>query len=152
MAEESPQKEVIFPHKAYRFRVSFFVEGEEVEAYFQSVGGLSGSYTAESYPEGGIAGYQHQLTSRASFGPLTLKRGMTRDRQLYDWCEEVFLTMHTVPRDVLVSLFDEQQEVVDSWLILHAIPTNWSASDLSADSSAIVIESMQMSYQHFIRI
>ena len=125
---------------------------QEVEAYFQSVSGLKGGYTAEQYAESGVAGYQHQLTSRSSFGPLTLKRGITQDKLLYRWCEKTFLTMHTVPVNILVSLLDEQREIVDSWLILQAIPTNWDASDLSADSASVVMETIQLSYQHFIRI
>ena len=142
----------MFPHKAYRFRVSFLFTGLEIESYFQSVTGIKGGYSPGSYAEGGVAAYSHHLTERSSFGPLSLKKGLTEDRLLFSWCEATFQTMKTVPANVLISLLDEHQEPVENWLFIHAIPSSWDASGLDAGQSSIVLESIQLHYQYFTRI
>lgn len=145
-----------FPHKGYHFRVAFMIPGAPApssgEAFFQSVSGLDGGFSPQPYTEGGVAGYSHQLTNRSSFGPLVLKRGMTSDKALYKWCEATFHSMRTVPVNVLVSLLDSKHEPVENWLVIHAIPTKLNTSGLDAESSSVVLETMTMSYQYFIRI
>jgi phage tail-like protein len=145
-----------FPHKGYHFRVSFIIPGiadiSPVEAYFQSVSGLDGGFSSVPYAEGGIAGYSHKLTDRASFGPLVLKRGLTENKALSAWCQTSFLTMRTVPINVLVSLLDSKHEPVENWLIIHAIPTKLNTSGFDATNSNVVMETMTMDYQYFIRV
>lgn len=123
-----------------------------VESYFQSVSGLNGGYSPKPYAAGGIAGYSHQLTDRSSYGPLVLAKGMTRDKAIQTWCETTFLTMRTVPVNVLVSLLGVDQEPLENWLVLHAIPTKLNTSGFDAKTSAIVVETMTLSYHHYIRI
>ncbi|HHG84044.1 MAG TPA: phage tail protein [Bacteroidetes bacterium] len=145
-----------FPHTGFHFRVSFMIPGTKdlspVEAHFQSVSGLDGGFSSVNYAEGGIAGYSHKLTDRSSFGPLVLKRGMTEDKALSRWCEATFLTMRTVPVNVLVSLLDSKQEPVENWLVIHAIPTKLNTSGFDATSSQVVMETLTMDYQYFIRV
>ena len=141
-----------FPHRGYRFNVSFMFPGVNVQANFQSVSGLSGGYSPEPFVEGGVSAFTHKLTSRSAFTPLTLKRGLTSSRLLYNWCDVTFKTMRTVPTDVLISLLDEKQQPVESWMVLQAIPTNWSASNFDATSSSVVFETLTLNFQNFIRI
>ncbi|WP_062054088.1 phage tail protein [Aquimarina longa] len=142
----------IFPHKSYRFKVSFLFGNIEVEGYFQSIDGLKGGYSTNPYAEGGVAAFSHQLTNRSSFGPLTLKRGLTKDRALFTWCEATFQTMTTVPANILISLLDENKQPIDNWLIVHAIPFNWDVSSFDATQSKIAFETIKLNYQYFTRI
>lgn len=142
-----------FPHKGFRFRVSFLFAGSvEVEGFFQSVNGLKGGYTPSTYQEGGVSAFTHQLTDRSAYGPLTLKKGLTNDSFLYSWCQATFQTMRTVPADVLISLLNEQREPIDNWMLVHAIPSSWDASGIDANQSQIMIESIQLSYQYFMKM
>ena len=145
-----------FPHKGFHFRVSFLIPDlvklSPVEAYFQSVSGLDGGFSSVAYAEGGIAGYSHKLTDRSSFGPLVLKRGLTEDKTLSNWCQASFLTMRTLPINVLVSLLDHQLQPVENWLVIHAIPTKLNTGGFDANSSDVVMETLTLDYQYFIRI
>ncbi|HAP62323.1 MAG TPA: hypothetical protein DCR93_23445 [Cytophagales bacterium] len=142
-----------FPHKGFRFRVSFLFAGSvEIEGYFQSVNGLKGGYSPGSYQEGGVSAFTHQLTERSAYGPLTLKKGLTQDNFLYSWCQTTFQTMRTVPANVLISLLDEKREPVENWMLVHAIPTNWDATGMDSGQSQIMIESIQLSYQYFMKM
>lgn len=145
-----------FPHTGYQFRVSFLIPGLStlgpVESHFQSVSGLSGGYSPKPYAAGGIAGYSHQLTERSSYGPLVLAKGMTSNQALQTWCETTFLTMRTIPVNVLISLLGKNQEPLENWMVLHAIPTKFNTSGFDAKSSNVVVETMTLSYHHYIRI
>ena len=121
-------------------------------ASFQTVSGLNFGYTPESKAEGGISGFSHSLTNRGSYGTLELKRGLTSDLGLYDWCEGTSNTLVTQPCNVLVSLLDEQSNPVRNWLVFHAIPIKWSADGLDVSSSDVLMENVSLSYQNFILI
>ena len=60
--------------------------------------------------------------------------------------------MRTIPVNVLVSLLDSQQEPVDNWLVINAIPTKLNTSGFDATTSSVVFETLTMNYQYFIRI
>ena len=53
------------------------------------------------------------------------------------------------PRNVDVKLLNEEHQPLMTWHLVNAYPTKWSASDLNATSSAIVVETLQLFYQYF---
>ncbi len=143
----------LFPHKKHRFEVFFLFPKLAFGTSFQSVGGLNTGYSPETVAEGGVSGFSHQLTNRGSFGPLSLTQGLTPDRRLYEWCSQTFSTMNAEPCNILISLLDSRSMPVKNWLVFHAIPTNWSVGDLSAEGqTGIVVESVSCTYQSFMMI
>ncbi|MCH2225985.1 MAG: phage tail protein, partial [Crocinitomicaceae bacterium] len=83
---------------------------------------------------------------------LTLSRGFTKDRTLFDWCENTHNTLQVKPCNILISLLDKQQNPVKSWLLFHVIPTSWTGGDLGANNNTVMMESVTFTYQNFILI
>ena len=52
------------------------------------------------------------------------------------------------PADVLVTLRNEANRALLSWKFLQAYPVRWSIGDLDAQSNTIVIERLELAYQH----
>ena len=123
-----------------------------MNAGFKSVSGLSFSYAPEVHAEGGVSGFSHQLTNRGTHPSLVLTRGFSADRGLYEWCKSTVDTMNAQPCNILISLLDNNNMPVKNWMIFHAIPTNWSVDGFDASTSAVVVESVTLSYRNFIMI
>ena len=56
--------------------------------YFTQITGFSAQLDVLEYPEGGDNDYVHRLPSRIKQGNITLKRGVTDERALYEWFKE----------------------------------------------------------------
>lgn len=94
------------------------------------------------------------LTDSAAFtGSLQLKRGLTQDRALYEWCEQTMTTMKTQPCNILVSALDKRGLPVKNWLIFNAFPTGWNAHGMDVSSKTeVMVEDVTLAYQSFILI
>ena len=135
---------------AFHFKVDFLgLDGSDVDTRFQSVSGLSASIETDSVAEGGENRFKHQLPKGTSYPDLVLKRGLLTSSGLLTWCRDTLATLQIEPLDVNVSLLDEKHEAVMTWQVKQAWPKKWSIADLNAESSAIVIETLEMGYQYF---
>lgn len=144
-----------FPHTSYHFGVFFLFPQFNFNANFQSVSGLnfSSGGAENSIKEGGNNGIKLPLTGPGSYAALKLERGFTDDLGLFDWCEQTHTTMKTQPCNILVSLLDKHEMPVKNWLIFNAIPTSWTAGDLSvSNNTSVMVESISLNYQNFILI
>jgi phage tail-like protein len=144
-----------FPYTAYHFGVFFLFPQFSFKSTFQSVSGLNFSSVGNDggLREGGNNGVKLPLTGTGAYAGLTLNRGFTADLGLFNWCEQTHTTMKTEPCNILVSLLDKQENPVKNWLIFNAIPTSWTAGDLSVDNgTSVMVESIKLSYQNFIFI
>ncbi len=141
-----------FPYKKYNFGVYFLFPKFNFNGSFQSVSGLGFNAGTEERLEGGLAGFKHQLTDVGTYSKLTLKRGFTEKSDLYEWAESTHNTLKATPCNILVSLLNKQGFPEKNWLVFHAIPKSWSAGELEATSSDIMIETITFSYQNFILI
>jgi phage tail-like protein len=48
-----------------------------------------------------------------------------------------------------VSLLDEQGSVLTMWEFTRALPVKWSISNFNAQENALVLETLEFSYQTF---
>jgi phage tail-like protein len=119
------------------------------DARFQSVSGLSVEYEYETFKEGGENRFEHKLPVRTKYADLVLKRGMLTDSPLIEWMLRAFRDREFDPVDLNVILFNEQGEPLRTWKVAHAVPKKWSVSDLDSQTSAIVVETMECTYQYF---
>jgi len=49
----------------------------------------------------------------------------------------------------LVSLLNEEHNELCSWNVVHAYPVKWSFAGLNAESSELLIESIELNYHYF---
>ena len=135
---------------AFHFRVEFLgLNGADIDTRFQSVAGLSVGIEADSLSEGGENRFQHQLPTRTTFGDLVLKRGLTNDSDLFNWFASSAETLEIHPLDVNITLLNEKHEPAMIWKITHAWPKKSSVGDFNAETSGIVIQTLELGYHTY---
>lgn len=139
-----------YPPVGFHFRVEFQgLDKEDADIRFQSVTGLSVDIQTEAVKGGGEHRFEYVLPVRTKYANLVLKRGLVVNSKLIDWCRETFENLVVYPKDVLVHLLNDQHEPLMTWNVVQAWPKKWSVSDLNAEKSEIMIETLELQYQYF---
>lgn len=138
-----------YPPLGFYYKVEFSVSKNKNDVRFQSASGLSVEYDMEEYKEGGENRFTHKLPVRTKFADLVLKRGMLTDSEVIKWFLDAFRDREFKPTDITVILMNEKSEHLRTWKVAHAIPKKWLISDLNANESAVVIETLELSYRYF---
>ncbi|MBF6648884.1 phage tail protein [Methylobacter sp. BlB1] len=138
-----------YPPLGFYYKVEFGISQDKNDARFQSVSGLSVEYDYEAYKEGGENRFEHKLPVRSKYADLVLKRGMLTDSSVLQWFLDAFNQRSFKASDVNVILMNEKSEPLRTWKIAHAIPKKWLVSDLNANESAVVIETLELTYRYF---
>jgi phage tail-like protein len=131
------------PYLGYRFKVE--IDGLLV-AGFTTVRGLEVRMEPESYQEGGVNDYAHQLPTRTDSPRLVLERGVTDSEAFLTWIRGV--APGTVGRqDGRVVVLDETGQEVRGYQFLRAYPVRWSGPELSASQGAVAVESVELVHE-----
>ena len=139
-----------FPHAGFHFSVRFMdLGGRELDTRFQSVTGISVELQMESVKEGGENRFEHQLPTRSQYQSLSLKRGLVTESDIIDWAKDAFENLIIIPKDLMISLLNEEHEPIMSWNVIGAIPKKWSVSEFNAEQNALAIETFDLQYSHF---
>lgn len=138
-----------YPPLGFYYKVEFSISKDKNDVRFQSVSGLSVEYDYENFKEGGENRFEHKLPVRTKYADLVLKRGMLTDSTVLKWFLEAFRNRTFKPADIVVILMNEKSEPLRTWKVAHAIPKKWLVSDLNANESAIVIETLELTYRYF---
>lgn len=80
------------------------------------------------------------------YGNITLKKGMITGQVLYDWLYKG-LGGAVERKVVTVSLLDETQTVVASWMVINAWPTKYTAPDFNATSNEVAVETLELAHE-----
>jgi phage tail-like protein len=129
------------PLRGFRFLLE--IEGI-TSGGFTRVKGLSREVKHESYREGGVNEYEHKLVTQVSYPVVVLERGLALD-DLWKWALAV-ADGEIKRRTVWIRLQNEANERMWAWQIEHALPVKWTASDLDAQSSQVVMESLELAH------
>lgn len=136
-----------YPPLGFHFKVEFnHIKGE---FQFQSVSGLSMELETEKAAEGGENRFKHTLPVRAKYPNLVLKRGLLVNSELANWCRNAVEGFDITPSELTITLLNEEHEPLVTWNVVHAWPVKWSAGDLNAEESKIVIETIELAYNYF---
>jgi T4-like virus tail tube protein gp19 len=88
--------------------------------------------------------------SRAvQYGTLTVRRGVTRSAEWYDWWDRGRTSKSSVKRTVAVVLLDERGADVHRWTFDGAQPLGYLLSNLNALGNAPLIETLEMTVDGF---
>jgi phage tail-like protein len=129
------------PFRGFRFLIE--IEGL-TSAGFQKVKGLQREIKHESYREGGVNEYEHKLFSQVSYPSVVLERGIARD-DLWQWAFDAS-EGRIERKHVWIRLQNEVGEKAWAWQLDWAIPVKWSCSDLDAQASQVLIESLELAH------
>lgn len=139
-----------YPLTGFHFVATFELFPQNpVDVRFQEVSGISVTMNTETYTEGGENRFVHKLPTRSSYSDITLKRGLFTQSVLYEWCRRAMEDYEFQPVNILIAMLNESHVPVFAWHVIHAIPTKWEISSLSAEKSEVVIESLVLSYSYF---
>ncbi len=154
----------------FRFRVSFTHQftpaplGQDQSASrfdlvecrgeFSEVGGLEMTTTPKSLKEGGRNWGEVQLSTPVSFPNLVLKRGITRDRELWQWYRFIYQTgVYAYRADCTIELkestvaADGEDQVRMRWVARNCLPVKFKGSDLNATASNVAIEELHLAHE-----
>ncbi|HEY5564195.1 MAG TPA: phage tail protein [Rhodothermia bacterium] len=139
-----------YPPVGFHFRVEFGLDGvEDNDFRFRDVSGLSMELEEETHNEGGENRFVQKFPVRGRYPDLVLKRGMLTDSRVTQWCKAAIQNLDIEPITVWVTLMNENHEPLQTYTFVNAWPKKWNASDLNAEASEIVVESLELAYQYF---
>ena len=141
---------MFLPPLGFHFKVEVLgLSNRSDDLRFTEVSGLSFEVAAEEVPEGGENRFVQKYPGRTKYADLVLKRGLLKNSEVWNWLERSVDTLEIEPKDVDVTLLNEDHEPLMTWHLVMAWPVKWSVSDLNATNNAFLVESLQLSYQYF---
>lgn len=141
---------VYYPPVGFHFRVEFDLSGiPDNDFRFREVEGLSAELDVETVTEGGENRFSHKLPGVAKYPDLILKRGLLTSSVVRNWVEDALQNLSIDPITVWVTLLNEEHEPLKTFTVNNAWPKKWDVSSFNAESSDIVVESMELAYSYF---
>ena len=153
----------------FRFRVSFSHQyepgaiGQEngknkfdliaCKGEFSEVTGLEFNTTPKTIKEGGRNWGDVQLTTPVNFPNLVLKRGITRDTELWNWYRFIYRTgVYAYRASCIIEALESYREggydvVRMRWLARNCVPVKFKGSDMNATASGVAIEELHLAHE-----
>ena len=139
-------------HRKFKFSVEIPGLGR---SGFQKCSELSAEIAKIEYYEGGSL-IPYKLPGRMSFSDITLERGATQDRSMFDLFSRTANAASGLGdldrdyiRDGAIVQHDRDGSTLRRWSIFGAWVTKFVAGDWDNTSDEVVIESVTMTYDHF---
>lgn len=139
----------MYPPVGFHFSVEFSIDNRSFETSFQQASGLTVELQSETLNEGGENRFVHQFPVRSSYSNVTLKRGLFVQSEIRSWCERAIVDLDIEPATVWIKLLNPEHEPLQSYVLRNAWPKRWSVSDFDAETSSVVIETLELAYQFF---
>src|SRR5262245_43259823 len=131
------------PFRGFNFLIE--IDGTK-QAGFQEVIGLDASTDPVDYREGGDPNHMRKLTGLNKYSPITLKRGITTTDELWKW-RELVINGKTSRRNGSIILLDESGAEKLRWNFSDAWPSKWTGPSFNATSTAVAIETLEITHE-----
>ncbi len=118
-------------------------------AGFAECTGLEMSLDVEDHLEGGNNGLVLKFPKRTKYGEITLKKGVTRRTDLFDWCAG-FAQGVGRRKDGVITLRDAQHRPFMVWRFRRALPVKWTGPSLHAQQSTVAMESLTLVHEGLV--
>ncbi len=118
-----------------------------VKAGFSECTGLNAESNVIEYREGTDTITPRKLPGLNKFGNVMLKRGVSLDKDLFNWHKQVI--DGDIKRDDSMSivLLDEKKTEQVRWNLFNAWPAKWTGPDLKANANEMAIESIEIVHE-----
>jgi len=114
---------------------------------FKDCSGLDSSSDVSKYREGTDSTLaQRQIPGLLTFTHITLKRGVTDDRALWDWRDSIAKGT-PIRRTISIILRNDQGEEKIRWNVKNCWPVKWSGPSLDAAANALAIETLELAHE-----
>jgi phage tail-like protein len=135
------------PYRGFNFLVE--INGI-TQAGFQEVSGLDSSTDAVDYREGNYPNHVSKLSGLNKYTPITLKRGITDTDELWKWRQTV-MDGKTERKNGSIVLLDETGAEKIRWDFFNGWPTKWTGPSFNATSTAVAIETLEITHEEMKR-
>jgi phage tail-like protein len=128
-----------------RFEVRIGSSTEPV-AGFSEVSGLDFESAIETFREGGVNQYEHQLAGPLKFpARLVLKHGITDNEDLWSWHQDI-VQGRIVRKDISIVLrdIDSTRNRKREWKFRAAAPVKWVGPQFRAGGAEVAIETLEL--------
>lgn len=136
------------PYGSYNFLIE--IDGIARGA-FQECSGFDSTIEVIEHREGGQNTHVHKLAGLNKFSNITLKWGVTDDRDLYDWHRKV-VSGEMDRRNGSIVLLNKKGEEVVRWNFYQAWPTKYDGPDFNAEKSEAAIEKIELALDTLERV
>jgi phage tail-like protein len=130
---------------------NFLLEIDSVQvAGFSECSGLQMEIKTFDYKEGGRNNSTLKFPEHASYGNVTLKRGVTVSNELVGWqidAAEGRFQRTEEGENFAIVFMDELGTPVKRWNLVRAFPVKWAGPDLKATGGEIAIESLEIAHE-----
>jgi phage tail-like protein len=135
------------PYAAFAFKVE--LDGLVVAA-FTDVGGMDTTVEVTEFAEGGDR-TSKKLPGKVKYSNVTLKYGLTDDRQLYDWLLQA-AKGNIQRKSGSIVVLDLQGNEKVRWNFHDAWPTSWKGAALAAKGNEYAIEELDLAHEGIERV
>ncbi len=118
---------------------------------FNECSGLEMSLEMEEYKEGGLNGYVHRFPTRVTWSNITLKKGIRKDTDLWNW--HFAITEGKVQRrDGLIALLNDLREPNTIWYFRRGLPVKYTAPSMNAQQNEVAIETLEIAHEGIFQL
>jgi phage tail-like protein len=128
------------PFSAFNFLVE--IDGVTV-AGFSECSGLNTETDVIEYRTGNLDITVKKLPGMKKFGNITLKRGFTDSKELWEWRKTV-LDGKTERQSGSVVLLNEAREPALRWTFREAWPRKWEGPAFNAKTNDVAVETLEL--------
>jgi phage tail-like protein len=165
MNDQTNHNETIldYPLPVFRFQVKFTVSTENsgvsgerllCGGAFSECSGLEATMEPKAIKAGGHNYGEFQRAGRVSFATVILKRGVTKNRDLWNWFHLVGNGAYAYRLKAEITLLDFDKDgretPIMSWQMQNALPTKFKAADFNSTFTQTAIEELHFVHEGLI--
>jgi phage tail-like protein len=140
--------QIVDPYRNYNFRLE--IRGI-TEAGFTECSGLGMRIHTILYGVGGTAQAVRKIPGAVEYADVTLRYGLTRSRQLWDWLALVARGQVERRNVSIVVLEPNGSDEGLRWNLYNAFPCEWSCTPFDALGREAAIEQMKLAFDSLDR-
>lgn len=131
---------------------NFLVEIDGItRAAFQECSGFDSTIDVIEHREGGDNTTLRKLPGMTKYSNISLKWGMTDDRELYDWHRRI-VNGEIERKNGSIVMLNNRGDEVARWNFSRAWPVKWDGPDLNAEGTDVAIETLELVHEGIERV
>jgi phage tail-like protein len=135
------------PYRGFNFRVE--IDGIQ-QAGFQEVSGLDSSTSSVDYREGTDPKHVRKLPALNTVSAISLKRGITDSDELWKWRQTV-IDGKAERKNGSIVLMDTTGAEKLRWNFSNAWPSKWTGPAFNATSTAVAVETLEITHEELAK-
>ena len=138
------------PYGAFNYIVNF--DGGEVFGGFSDVSGIGTEMTVAEYRNGNEKeNHVRKIAGVHKVSDVTLKRGIIDSTSLWAWIEQTRTDGPAAQQTVTITLLDEAQSAVQSWVLRGVIPMKYTGPTLAGKGGGdVAMEELVLSAEGLV--